>query len=428
MNNRQKKVMIDYFTNEEKTRSEFLLGIEVEHFVVQQKDLTAVPYFGEQGIESILQSLADCGWQEVYEGKHLLGLDRENMDITLEPGGQLEISIAPRKRISEIDDLYQSFLAELIPILESQGAYLMNLGYQPQSRIQDIPLLPKKRYDYMYDYFKKKGKYAHNMMKGTAAVHTSYDFSSEKDFIKKCRVASFLVPIIYIMFDNTPFFEGEVYSQPGLRSLIWDNCDRERCGPLPGVFSEQFGYGKYAEFLLNTPPIIWKHNGELTYTEKKPLHKLLNLEKLSKKQLEYLLTMVFPDIRIKNCLEIRAADSIPYPYNISYLSFWEGLLYNDENLDQLHKLVEKFSPEEINQLRSNILNQGLEAKIAGKKVNSFFAELLSLSRTGLPDEEKKYNDLLQDLFATGNSPRLQILNELARGKKEALDWCIINNY
>ena len=427
MINKQKQLLINYFKNEEKAQKDFLLGMEIEHLVVDRDNLQATSFFAPGGIEDLLVKLAETekGWSRVYEQEHLVGLNRDSMSITLEPGGQLEISLAPRHTMSEVDELYCSFLDQFSPLLERENKVLLNLGYQPVSRIEEIPLLPKKRYRHMYDYFKTKGQYAHNMMKGTASVHVSLDYKSETDFARKCRVASFLAPIIYIMFDNSPFFEGEIYPDPGLRATIWANCDRERCGPLPGVFEGEYGYSRYADYMLDIPPILWKDNEKLKYTGSTPLKDIMIPEQMNRQQIEHILTMVFPEIRIKNCLEIRVADSLPYPYNMGYLSFWQGIMYNPDLLQRIDREIKKYSVQEIIQLRKQIMSIGLQARINNKNIFDYFEILMSRARKNLPADSRTYLDQLIRLFSSRQNMRQQILTDLSRGKKRALQWCMV---
>ncbi len=426
MYEKQIEVLINYFRNEEKKPEDYLLGIEIEHFLIHQHNLTAVSYFEDRGIENILEALQQKGWTAEKEEGHILSLHKKEMDITLEPGGQLEISIAPQKKVSRVDNIYQSFLKDLLPLLEEREIYLVNLGYQPVSLIEEIPLLPKKRYDFMYDYFKKQGKYAHNMMKGTAAVHVCYDFSSERDFIKKSRVASFLVPIIYAVLDNTPFFEGEINTTPAIRALVWSNCDDSRSGLLPDVFKDSYSYRRYAEYILNTSPVVWKQSGELKYISDRPIRDLMDPEKITREELEYILTMVFPEIRIKNCVEIRAADSLPYPYNIGYLALLQGLVYDSENLDRLYDTVLQYDPREVLQLRESILKQGLAARIAGQNIRDYFLQLVDYALHSVPRDSRDYVQKLKKMFTGGANPRQRTLSNLNENRKKALDWCLVN--
>src|SRR5690554_3912866 len=207
---KQINTLVEYFSSGEVEDSEFKLGMEIEHFIVKVDSMETVPYYGIDGIEGILKDFLKNNWQGIYENKHLIALKGEYADISVEPGGQFELSLHPVKNLNEIDVIYKDFLNEISDILNKRESLLLSLGYQPVSKIENIPLLPKKRYDYMYRYFKNKGKYAHNMMKGTASIQLNIDYQSEKDFSKKMRVSNFLAPFIYYFFDNSPFFESKI--------------------------------------------------------------------------------------------------------------------------------------------------------------------------------------------------------------------------
>ncbi len=430
--NRQKQIdkIIDYFKKAETMSSDFLLGIEIEHFIIEKDSFVAASYNGENGIEKILKTLYsnNKNWSPVYEKEKLIGLNGQDLSITLEPGGQFEISLAPQKTIKKIEKIYLSFLNEVIPVLNNKNKYLITLGYQPVTSIENISLLPKERYRYMYKYFSRKGKYAHNMMKGTASVHVSYDFSSENDFIKKYRTASFLAPVIYTCFDNSPFFEGEISKQNSIRAKIWENCDSDRCGVIENIFSDKFGYQEYASFLLETPSLLFKNNDIIKYTEKLPLKDLMDPEKMQKDELEYALTMVFPEVRVKNFIEIRMCDSIPYPLSLSYLVFWKELLYNKNKLDFLYNNIIQYSAEDIKKMRNKILNKGFKAKIEKKYLFDYFLDLIDLSSKGLSTDEQKYINKLKQFFIKYQNPKQKTfynMNKKNNDKKEALKWCLL---
>ncbi len=428
--NKIKDLFIDYFRNSETPETDFLLGIEIEHFIVYQDSLAAVTFYEENGIEKILKKLLieDPDWEAVRENGYLIGLKNDQINISLEPGGQIEVSISPQKDICIIEKIYLDFLQSIIPILEERDMLLITLGYQPQNSIKNIPLLPRKRYKYMYHYFKDKGRYAHHMMKGTASIHVNFDYADEKDYIKKMKVSNFLSPLIYCFFDNTPFFEGRVNKNPGVREDIWNNCDPERCGIINRVFNDDFGYGKYAEYLLNIPPILLKSDDDLVYTENKVLKKLFNKpQTFSEKQVEHVLGMVFPDIRTKSFIEIRMGDSLPYPYSLGYLVFWQGLLYNQENLNHLYEMINKYSPEQIKKIINYISCDKLNASIEGQKLDDFFIDLMTKIEDSLNDiKEKKLLSLLKEIILEYQYPKIKVINKLDQGPQKALNWNILN--
>jgi len=421
----QKQRLINYIKNGEKKENNFKIGLEIEHFILERDDLSAVPYFGDRGIETILRGLTGGDWEEVYEGDYLLGLKGKTGNISLEPGGQIEFSSFPYNDITSIGEVYRDFLERLKPILSYYKMVLVNTGYQPVSRISDIPLLPKKRYKYMYDYFKDKGRYAHHMMKGTASIQVNLDYHDEEDYNKKIRVASYLAPLVYTYFDNAPFFEGSIRHKGNVRFRIWDNCDNERCGLVKGVFRSSYSYCNYAEYILNTPAIITTVDGDLIYSGKKKVREIFDPVSSDDKQIAHFLSMVFPDVRIKNHLEIRTGDSLPFSYSLAYIAFWKGLLYDHENLSLLAEELDELSAIEKNQQREIIKNQGLEGFFNGITVLDKMKELTSMASQGLPEKEKQFLQPLNGMLNKGLNPRLRCLSSVGNAKKEALSWCLL---
>ncbi len=420
----QKKVdsLVAYFKSGES--NDYKLGLEIEHFILNN-NLEAVPYKGVNGLEGILKSLEKKGWEGIYENENILGLKGKDSDISLEPGGQFELSLHPFKTIKEIKEVYNDFLDQITPIIGTGEKILLAAGYQPVTNIKDIELLPKKRYHYMYNYFKDKGKYAHNMMKGTASIQLNLDYNSEEDFIKKMRVSYFLSPLIYFFFDNGPFFEGDITSHHNIRSVIWDNCDSDRCGLLESVFNEDFSYADYAEYILNLPTIVTMKNDKLIYTGKQLTKDIYDPLSFTDKETEHLLTMAFPDVRLKKYIEIRMGDSLPYPYPISYVAFWQGLLYNPQVLDKLNNEAVKYTGEDINNIKNSIRKNGVKSEDYGKPLLNFMLELLEMASVSLNKEELFYLDFLKEMVIDNGIPKNKTLNQYNRtsNKINSLQWC-----
>ncbi|MBS3789132.1 glutamate--cysteine ligase, partial [Candidatus Bipolaricaulota bacterium] len=409
------------------SKEERKLGIEVEHFVLEAKSLQATSYHREKGIEDLLRKLAGGNWKPKMEKGHVVGLKGEEAKVTLEPGGQLELSIFPQGSIEEMKDIYLNFVRQVTLILDDWGKKLFCLGYQPKSRLNEISMTPKERYGYMHDYFSERGKYAHNMMKSTCAIHVNLDYFNEEDYEKKNLVANVLSPIVYTVLDNSPFFEGEVREKEGLRRLIWDNCDSDRCGYPSRVFTNGFGYRGYAEYLLNTPPMVYEKGGKLVYSKDKLLKDIL-LEELNptKEELEYVLTTVFPDVRTKNHLEIRMGDSLPYPYSFAYICFWKGLIYSQDNLNNLHKRFKGITGDQFLSRKRRLAEKGVEANWGTIPIFQAYRDLLELAEEGLDKGEREYLKPLKTLAEKDITPRQKTLKSLSEGKSNALTWCNLN--
>ncbi|RCW57354.1 glutamate-cysteine ligase family protein [Halanaerobium sp. ST460_2HS_T2] len=407
-----------YFKEAESKKENHKVGMEFEHLILKE-NLTAVKYSEEQGIESLLKQLSKGNWEKVFEGENLIGLTDKQRAVTLEPGGQLELSIIPFVDLEQTKEIYLSFIEEIKEILNSRSQKLAVLGYQPESSIKDLPLLPKKRYDLMYRYFKGTGKYAHNMMKGTASVQMNIDYVNELDYIKKFRVGYFLTPLVYYLFDNTPFFEGKTAASSSIRETIWANCDSERSGIIKGVFDKEFGYRDYAEYILNTPAIINLEEGNLAYSGSTKIKELMENDKAE--TIDHFLSMVFPDIRTKKYIEIRSADALPYPYNFAFAALLKAIFYNQDNLDYYYQQSLNYNQQEFLQFKNKVINSQ-----ENQKLESLTTELFKRAEKVAAPAELEYIKEFKNLYLNYGRPKFKTLNNIQQGKKKALSWCILN--
>lgn len=427
--NKQLKILVDYFKNQEKKKEDYMIGIEFEHFIIHKESLRAVTYYEAGGVEDTLKKLLDKKWKGKYEGDHLLGLSKDGKTITLEPGSQLELSVGPYKEISRVEREYLSFLEDIVPILEEKSQAIVAIGYQPENKISDIPFIPKTRYKYMSEYFKSKGKLAHNMMKGTASLQVTLDYSCEDDYIRKFRVANALSPIISAIYDNGPFFEGNMWDENSVRTRIWSNCDPDRCGVVKGALklNNKFSYEKYADYILNTPPILVDDGNTVSFTGDKLYKEIFDINRYTIEEIEHVLTMVFPDVRTKKFIEIRMADSIPYPLNLSAIALLKGLLYDEKNLEELFKYFKDIKDEDIVIAKKDVIEKGLDGSLKEESIHEIGTMILKMAENGLSLEEKKYLKPLEDLLINKKTPSTITKEKLKLGKKAALNWCVLNN-
>lgn len=424
---KQIEEIVNYIKKGEKKKDDFKIGIEFEHFVVDKDSLKTVSYYGENGVGETLKELEKAGWEGSYEGQYILKLSNGDKNISLEPGAQLELSIKPKKRIKDIEKIYLDFLWEILPILNKKNQTLITVAYHPVTKIEEIRLLPKKRYDFMFHYFKSKGKYAHNMMKGTAALQVSIDFNSEEDYRRKFRVANALSPVLQGIFDSGFYFEGERWPKYNVRAEIWNNCDNDRCGIVDTALDDDYSYEKYAEYMLNRPPIfIYKDDNEV-YTKDKLIKEVFDPDNFKTNELQHLFTMFFPDVRTKNYMEIRMMDSVPYPLNFSAVALIKGIFYNEENLDRVYNYIEDITLDDIKKSKKSIIENGLEGTLKDEKILELGKWLLELSKEGLDKEERIYILPLEDMLSKDKNPYEMIKEKEDLGKKEALKWCLLNN-
>lgn len=425
--NKQINEIERHFLKNTKLVDDFKIGVEFEHFVVYKDTLKTVSYYGENGVAETLHDLEKLGYKGSYEGEYILGLEKGNKVITLEPGSQFELSIKAQKHIKDIEIEYLDFFKDLVPILESKNQQIMAVGYHPETKIEEIKLLPKKRYDFMFNYFKTAGTMAHNMMKGTSALQVSLDYSSEEDYLKKFRVTNALSPVVYAMFDNGLYFEGEQYEKHNIRALIWKNCDIDRSGVVPNSLKDDFSFKKYAEYVLNVPPILIAKDGDVESTGKLLVKDVLDVENYSTEELEHLLTMVFPDVRTKRYIEIRMMDSVPYPLNLAAIALWTGLLYDEKTLDKVYEYVKDISIDDVNSAKEEMLDKGLLAKLGDKTLLEIGKHIVSLAKEGLVEEDIKYIIPLEGMLLAGKNPYEITKDRLYMGKSNALKWTVLND-
>lgn len=386
--NHNKKILTEYFQSGCKKGQEQKLGLEVEHFIVFKDTKESVPYSGDYGIQSVLEELLPYYEYGFYENNRLLGMESKEYTITLEPAAQLEISISPQGKIRKIQEIYQQFLDTLEPILERREMELVTVGYQPKSRIAELELIPKKRYDFMNAYFQNTGTQGTHMMRGTASAQVSIDYTSEEDFIRKIRATYILMPAIKFLTDCTPVYEGRKYEKRMARTMIWKHVDEQRCGIVPELFSEKFGFEKYADFLMKIPLIFRYEEGVPVFTGEKTVQQLWKDTFLEKEDIEHVLSMVFPDVRLKKYLEIRGADSMPLPYVLAYVTWIKSVFFHEDVLDQI--LNQKVTEKMILQSEESLTNYGYEGVIYGKNAQEYLQEMITIGKNHLEKEEQDY--------------------------------------
>lgn len=359
------------------------LGVEIEHFAVNDR-MEQVPYSG--GINDILEELSKCYPKKEYSMGELIALCSDEASITIEPAGQIEISIKPCSDIAAIDRIYKRFEDRIAPILSRRGLRLISLGYTPRSRAANEELIPKLRYEFMDRYFRGTGSMGRNMMRATASTQVSIDFSDERDCVKKLRAANLLTPILSLMTDNSPFFEGKPYDGRMLRTTIWNNVDSARCGTVPGLFDDSFGFLRYAEYIYNSPPILIMTENGAVYTGSAPASEIYKDKPLTEDETEHLLSMFFPDARLKRYIEIRPADSMPREYAMGYTALIKALFVNGA----MPELPDALGEKDISRAKAELTEKGFDGTIYEMKAYDLAEDILTKAENALSGEDKKY--------------------------------------
>ena len=365
------------------------IGVEIELFLVHENTLKSYGYFEKDGQRDLLNKMIEMGWVVfVEENDQPLGVEKNGSTITLEPGGQVEISFVLMRNIKDIEEEYYKILGEMKSALAHQQCFVA-VGFHPSSRIEELQLLPKERYGFMFDYFREHGEKSHYMMKGTAATQVTIDYSDEDDFTKKYRVANFIGPAISRIFDSSPIFQGDLFNGNNLRIDIWNETDPVRTKYPLKSFDENFGFEKYAEYLMGIPPIMTKIEEGYIFTGEETFENLVEKYEVDSIDLNQAVSMAFPDVRVKKTIEIRMADSIQVPYMFAVPALIKGILYSEDNLNHYYELSKNYTREDIEEMNRMLLHD-VDFVYKDMHMESFVNNLLLDSKRGLSVNEQYY--------------------------------------
>lgn len=379
-----------YFEKGCKSGEQQRIGVELEHFVSVKRTGQEVSYYGEDGVGALLKE-----WEEHFPVKYrekeaLLGLSCQEYSLTLEPAAQLEISIAPQRELKSIYEIYRAFCHMAAPSLERRGYELVTRGYRTAAKADALAMIPKQRYEWMDRYFQSTGIAGRMMMRGTASAQVSIDYRNEQDFIRKCRVLSTVMPVLKLITDNTPAVEGKEWKKYLARTWIWNHVDAGRCGMLPGVFETDFGFRKLAVHLWkNLEPVFLPGNTGAIPTGRRKVRELWEKRLLSSQDIEHIISMTFPDIRVKQYLELRGADSMPIPFVMGYAALVRGLTQQEQVMEEI---LERY-PADAQMIRAaenSLMQKGFEGEICGVSAWIFAERLLQMAEAGLCSEERGY--------------------------------------
>lgn len=384
-------------------------GVEIEHLPVHNGDDTAVSYYEENGVETLLKRIAPYydKEKEYWENGHLVGLGREGIAVSLEPGGQVECSLGILKTPQELLTLYRSFRRDIDPVLDELGFRLVNYGYQPKSGFADVKVNPKDRYDAMTRYLGRVGQFGPCMMRCSASTQVSIDYVDEQDSIDKLRLGTIIGPILAWYFRNTPYFEGAPNPWPLLRQRMWDYLDPQRTNVIPGLFDKRFGWEEYAIDVLSTPLMFadLTHTPEAKGLSGKELHHPAFYEnagevypdrELNPYEINHIISTHFNDVRMKNFIELRHWDSLPIERAERLTEIIASLFYVPENRERLESYFENIREEDVFEAKANLQARGAQSAPYGQPLE-FWKEFLGLEGL-LADEpgDPKHPDVFQE--------------------------------
>ncbi|MGY0776492.1 glutamate--cysteine ligase [Azospirillum argentinense] len=414
-----------YLESGNKPADQWRIGTEHEKFAYRVSDHRPLPYEGPDGIGELLTRLQRFGWDPVEEKGKLIALTQGMANITLEPGGQVELSGAPLETLHQTCAEVHRHLDQVKEIGGELGIAMMGLGFQPKWRRDEIPWMPKGRYKIMGDYMPKRGNLGLDMMMRTCTVQVNLDFASEADMVKKFRVSLALQPIATALFANSPFTEGKPNGFQSFRSHIWTDTDPDRTGDLPFVFEDGFGFERYVDYLLDVPMYFVYRDG--TYIDASGqsfrdfmqgrLPALPGEVPLITDWADHMTTS-FPEVRLKKYLEMRGADGGPWRRLCALPALWVGLLYDSQALDAAWDLVKGWTTEERAHLRAEVPRHALRTPFRGRTVREVALEVLEIARGGLArrarndnwgDDEAHFLNTLLDIAESGQTPADELL-------------------
>ncbi len=401
------------FQQSMKPRSEWRIGAEAEKFGVYEATLGAVPYEGDKGIVGVLAALESrFGYKAVREseGGPLIALERNNASVTLEPGGQLELSGAPLGDVHAIFAETKAHHAELHDICEPLGIAWLGLGFHPFARQEDLSWVPKLRYAVMREYLPKRGDRALDMMRRTATVQANFDYASEDDAMRKLRVALRLSPIVTAMLANSPFREGRITGDKSERTKVWLAVDPDRQGLLPTVWNPKSRIRDYVEWALAAPMFLFKREGKVVRNTGQTFRAFMSDgfegHAPDVHDWEMHLNTLFPEVRLKHTLEVRGGDSLPLELFAALPALWTGILYDDDALAAAEALSASYTYDEMQALRPEIAKLGLAATFRKRPLADAAVRVLEIARGGLARRKRLSSDGHDETVHLGHLSKL----------------------
>ncbi|OGN45443.1 MAG: glutamate--cysteine ligase, partial [Caulobacterales bacterium RIFCSPHIGHO2_01_FULL_67_30] len=408
-----------------KPKDQWRIGAEHEKFGFDKTTLARPAYDGPSGIKAMLEGLQRFGWSRVEENGVLIGLERRNDEgfiasVSLEPGGQFELSGAPLKTIHDICNETGQHLMEVKQVADQLGVGFLGAGFDPLWTREQVPVMPKGRYDIMRAYMPKVGTLGLDMMLRTCTIQANLDFDSEADMVAKFRTSLALQPIATALFACSPFTEGRPNGFLSARANVWTDTDADRTGMLGFVFEDGFGFERYADYALDTPMYFAKRDGKYVDASGQSFRDF-QAGKLPALPGEYPtikdwndhLTTLFPEVRLKAYLEMRGADGGPWSRICALPALWAGVLYDAPSLAAAWDLVKDWDIADHERLRRDVTRLGLKAEVAGRSVRDIAVDLVNIAKQGLKNrarfsggmvDERGYLSELEDIADSGITP------------------------
>ncbi len=391
-----RRQLVAYLEDGSKLPDEWRIGTEHEKFAYDKATLRTLDYEGTVSIRAMLEGMAErFGWQPVLEDGHPIALTGDRANISLEPGGQFELSGAPLSTIHQTCAEVHQHLAQVREVADPLGIGMLGMGFQPKWQRQDIARMPKQRYDIMARYMPKKGNLGLDMMLRTCTIQVNLDFASESDMVQKFRLGLALQPIATALFANSPFTDGMPNGFTSYRSHIWTDTDPDRCGILPFVFEPGMGFERYVDYALDVPMYFIYRDGRYIDASGQSFRDFLDGrlpalpgEVPTINDWSDHLTTLFPEVRLKRFLEMRGADGGPWRQLCALPALWVGLIYDRDCQQAAWDLCRDWTIEDHEHLRREVPRQALRTPFRGRTVRELALEVLAIAQKGLENRQQ----------------------------------------
>lgn len=419
-----RNALIEALSDGCKPKSEWRIGTEHEKFGFYTDDFSPVPYEGERGVKALLDGMkANMNWEGIYDHDRIIGLADPvgGGAISLEPGGQFELSGAPLETLHQTCREVHGHLAHVREIADALGIGFLGLGASPKWTLEETPQMPKSRYDIMRNYMPKIGEHGLDMMHRTCTIQVNLDFDSEADMVRKMRVGLSLQAVATALFANSPFLDGKPNGQLSYRGEIWRDVDNNRSGLLPFAFDDSFGFEAYVDYVLDIPMYFIKRGADyidatsVTFREYMNGKRPAGAEKadVTVGDWQNHLSTVFPDVRLKSFLEMRGADGNPWRRICALPAFWVGLLYDEDTLGEVESYLADWTNEERQSMRDTVPKLALNTPFRRGTLQDVTKRILLLSHQGLRRrnrlngagfDESQYLTPIDETVASGKTP------------------------
>ncbi len=390
--------IVDYYESGIKDKAT-KLGIELEHTLINA-DGSPLSYNDEYGQKWILSELRSDFPESMLDREgYVAGIFSDTGAVTLEPAAQVELSAGPFDDLARAERVFGDFERTLSDLVSPHGIDVLTPGYHPTMKAVDLELIPKTRYKYMNEYLGAVSMYGICMMRGSASTQVAIDYTSSEDCLRKMRLAYACVPIFSLICDNSPIFEAQTRPHQLVRTEIWNKCDPDRCGVVPGALDADFSLEAYAQYILDTPAIIDITSGKEVFSEK-TFGEIYADKTMETSDIEHALSMFFNDVRLKTYIEIRPADAMPIAYVIAYTALIKGLFYNAGSLDAMDELFKGVTERDIAEAKLSLMQDGYAGCAYGHPVSEIADELISIAAIALSEEDRSRLEPLASLVSS----------------------------